>query len=201
MSQSFGVSVFEKRPTSASLLARTLEAWSLVESSSLFEYALLLGGPYSNDTIAYMRQKPDSHRDETLKRHLFENFSGHELQIIGCLNELKKEYKTERDKLVDWSWSLSEDLKNAVLLSDPRMQFGHPYSENLEPERSHIFVYSNKEFECLIKGFEKLATCFSDFGQFRSKSDKARSEKAFDRISSDPVMMNKMRVWNRIYGL
>ena len=200
-SRSFGVSAFEARPTSASLLARTLEAWSLVESSSLLQYACLLGGPYSEDTIAYMRQKPDSHRDETLKHYLFESLSGPELQIIGCLNELKYEYKVERDKLVDWSWSFSEGLKNAVLLSDPRMQFGHPYSEFMEPERSNIFVYSDKEFKCLIKGFEKLASCFSDFGHFRSKRDKACSKEAFERISSDPVMVNKMKIWNRIYGL
>jgi len=147
-----------------------------------------------------MRSNDEYLNNKALKQHLCERLNGRQLLVIETLMELKDELKLERDKLINWLWGSSNDLTNALLLANPKMQYGHPYVSGRDLNLAHIFIYRAEEFQTLIDTFEGLADLFSRSSALISKRQVDKANELISDMKKNPYIAEQMIMMTRRFG-
>ena len=178
-----------QRPHLAALAMECISSWSNADNAMrLGLFALLFGG--SGSLAAKVFLAMDSTRAKSLAVvTAVEAVLAGEPEMIKLLKAVQAIAATnekQRDKLAHHIWGVSKDLPDALLLADPRKEYG---GENLDD----IYVYFERDFLSIISANERLFGYAIDFRRILdTKKDAAKRKELFQALSLMPEIRARL---------
>jgi hypothetical protein len=181
--------VFSKNPNLALLALSALSSWSKVEMSLLRVFVQLMGGAESLSASIY-----SSLETQTAKNAAISAAAKHALrdrpvehQLLRAVISIAKTNQKFRNKLAHWVWGYSPQVPDALLLADPRGNYGGIHKKDIQ-------IFKAVDFESAISANQRLETfCWQlDFVIAVAKKTPKRNS-ILTRLSTAPEIVDAIR--------
>lgn len=181
-----GASIFNERPGLAILALECIAEWSHVEAMMLHMFMDLAGGDQEDAAAIYLALEIQSAKLKAITVLSERRLSQDHQNLLKAILKHSKTLQKQRDKLAHWSWGISPNLPDALLLSDPR---------NLRAANDAIFVYTEADFTDMKKAFGKLGWFGKKFsylvtGRYRGTP---REPQLYDQLCKEPEVAETLR--------
>jgi hypothetical protein len=141
----------KERPALAVLAAEVIASWSNVEAFMMRLFIDLMGGPADLAARVYLALEAQSAKSAAINAAAEAKLTLKEREMLRAILALAKTHQKTRDKVAHWSWGISPQLPEALLLANPKDLIDDDY------DRTNIYVYTARDFTDAIKANERLA--------------------------------------------
>jgi hypothetical protein len=172
-----GMRTLRHRPELGLMAMEAIAEWSTVESFMLRMYVQLAGGAETDSAAMYLSLEIASAKSKAIATLAERKLEPNYVDLLKAIIKISKTWQKDRDKLAHWEWGFTDDLKDAILLVDPR---------NINLDKNSIFVYKAADFEDIRGRFERLSGFAHDFYFIIRGHVSNRNERLYERLCSTP---------------
>lgn len=138
------------RPHLAVLAIRSIAAYSHVEQTLMLLFVELAGGSSADAAAIYLAMDTAKAKANAIRVLSERKLSTTHQSFLNSILKLAKSKEKERNKIAHWTWSISPEISDGLLLIDPRTTASGNDSEDC------IFVYKERDFVDLIDGCNQI---------------------------------------------
>ena len=166
------------------LAMEVIVSWSNVEKFLLDTYLLLMGGHNALAAAAFLALESQGSKTAMLMAVASKILQPNMLKLLKAIIAISKSRQKGRDKLAHWIWGYSYDIKNGLLLADPR--------EMIPFNRDAIFVYVQADFQKMIEENDQLCSFGRMFELVFTDHVSNKNNAIFDMLCSQPEIREKL---------
>lgn len=158
-----------------------IAAWSNVESFMLKTYVELAGGADADAAAIFVALETRSAKSAAIDTLARLKLDDKHLALLRAIISIVNSTQKTRDKLAHWTWGISPQIPDAVLLSDPR---------NLEQTPDKIFVYRAKDFDDLTAKCDRICGWGMLFRFILNEHPVNSDGRIYDKLYAEPEIQN-----------
>jgi hypothetical protein len=189
-----GIRSLDHNPYLGKLAMEAIISWAHVEMSMLNIYINLMGGLDETAATAYLAVEIQSAKIAMINAVARAKLDQIYYDLLQDILFIAKRSQKMRDKLAHWIWGFSASIPDGYLLADPKQVaiLAHRAINTRSIDKSHIFVFYERDFLDIISMNDRLARWAWKFNAILTKHPANHNDRLFHQLCAEPEIQEKI---------